>query len=186
MTTLPAGERFSFTVDGSAMNGARFRVNDAFALRSRNLFFVLGDVVEGVVRTGMVVQAGPAHRPSFREAIHAVEFADRVSERRSQVALGFRYRDDLELGTWQDIPWKDRTLDIPAEPILHPCPCCGFRTMADEERGSYDICPVCGWEDDGVQYRDPDYQGGANTESLNEARAAFIAAHPQFAPRPHG
>ena len=165
---------------------ARFRVNDAFPLRSRNLFFVLGDVVEGVVRTGMVVRGGPAHRPSFREAIHVVEFADHVSERRSHVALGFRYLHDLELGTWQDIPWKDLTLDIPAEPILHPCPCCGFRTMADEERGNYEICLVCGWEDDGVQYENPDYRGGANSESLNEARADFVARHPRFAPCSHG
>ncbi|MCC8042205.1 MAG: hypothetical protein LIO69_01545 [Oscillospiraceae bacterium] len=28
----------------------------------------------------------------------------------------------------------------------------------------------CGWENDGVQYDDPDYAGGANPESLNEYR----------------
>jgi hypothetical protein len=159
------------------MNGARFRVNDAFPLRSRNLFFVLGDVVEGVVRTGMVVQAGPAHRPTFREAIHAVEFADRVSERRSLVALGFRYLNDLELARWQSMPWEGAMLEIPAEPILHPCPCCGFRTMREEWRGTYDLCPVCDWEDDGVQYEDPDYRGGSNEMSLNQARARFAARH---------
>ena len=26
------------------------------------------------------------------------------------------------------------------------CPCCGCRTL--NERGAYDICPVCFWEDD--------------------------------------
>lgn len=26
------------------------------------------------------------------------------------------------------------------------CPCCGYRTL--NERGAYDICPVCFWEDD--------------------------------------
>lgn len=26
------------------------------------------------------------------------------------------------------------------------CPCCGCRTL--DERGAYDICPVCFWEDD--------------------------------------
>lgn len=26
------------------------------------------------------------------------------------------------------------------------CPCCGFFTL--DERGGYDICPVCFWEDD--------------------------------------
>jgi hypothetical protein len=29
----------------------------------------------------------------------------------------------------------------------HTCPCCGYLTL--EERGSYEICPVCWWEDDG-------------------------------------
>ena len=26
------------------------------------------------------------------------------------------------------------------------CPCCGYLTL--NERGAYDICPVCFWEDD--------------------------------------
>jgi hypothetical protein len=83
-------------------------------------------------------------------------------------------------------PDVDRTLSIHPAPILHPCPCCGFRTLEDEERGSFDICPVCTWEDDLVQYHDPDYRGGANGESLNEARAAFLAAHPHLRPASHG
>ena len=39
--------------------------------------------------------------------------------------------------------------------------------------GKYDICPVCGWENDPVQYQDPDFEGGANKLSLNEARKRF-------------
>jgi hypothetical protein len=35
------------------------------------------------------------------------------------------------------------------------------------------ICPVCLWEDDPVQFHDHDYAGGANVESLNEARQNF-------------
>lgn len=52
---------------------------------------------------------------------------------------------------------------------LFPCPCCGNLTLS--EPGEYEICPVCQWEDDPVQGRDPDYAGGANKESLNECRA---------------
>ena len=37
----------------------------------------------------------------------------------------------------------------------------------------FDICPVCGWENDGVQNDMPDYKGGANKMSLNEAREAY-------------
>lgn len=36
--------------------------------------------------------------------------------------------------------------------------------------GEYEICDVCGWEDDPVQSADPDYVGGANKLSLKEAR----------------
>ena len=54
-----------------------------------------------------------------------------------------------------------------------PCPCCGFFTLHEATRGSYELCPVCDWEDDGVQFSDPEYEGGANSESLNQARANF-------------
>ena len=39
--------------------------------------------------------------------------------------------------------------------------------------GCSDICNECGWEDDGVQRRDPDWKPGANRMSLNEARHAW-------------
>jgi hypothetical protein len=60
----------------------------------------------------------------------------------------------------------------------YACPCCHYRTILDlgnDPPGTYYICAVCGWEDDPVQHDDPDYRGGANTESLNECRAAFEA-----------
>lgn len=52
---------------------------------------------------------------------------------------------------------------------LHPCPCCGYRTL--DERGGYDICPVCFWEDDGTS--DVDRHSGPNHMTLREARANF-------------
>jgi hypothetical protein len=70
--------------------------------------------------------------------------------------------------------------DEQAEPARHPCPCCGLHTLAEAERGGFESCRACGWEDDCVQYRDPGYRGGANSESLNEARAAFAAEHPHL------
>jgi hypothetical protein len=54
-----------------------------------------------------------------------------------------------------------------------PCPCCGFLTMTGPARDTYDICPVCDWEDDEVQYKHPNREGGANTVSLNQARANY-------------
>ena len=53
------------------------------------------------------------------------------------------------------------------------CPCCGFLTLDEAPTDTYAICPVCHWEDDGVQLRDPDYEGGANAVSLNQAKSTF-------------
>jgi Cysteine-rich CPCC len=54
----------------------------------------------------------------------------------------------------------------------YACPCCDNLTLVEAPPGSFDICPVCGWEDDSVQFDDPDYAGGANRSSLREARDA--------------
>lgn len=51
------------------------------------------------------------------------------------------------------------------------CPCCGYKTL-DRER-AWDICPVCFWEDDAIQYDKPEYSGGANRISLIEARENY-------------
>ncbi|GAA3630810.1 hypothetical protein GCM10022223_55840 [Kineosporia mesophila] len=56
---------------------------------------------------------------------------------------------------------------------LHPCPCCGHLVFG-EPPGSYNICPVCFWEDDVVQLRYPDHVGGANALSLVEAQRCYI------------
>ena len=53
-----------------------------------------------------------------------------------------------------------------------PCPCCGHLVFA-EPPGSYDICPVCFWEDDIVQLRWPDMAGGANGPSLVEGQRNY-------------
>jgi Cysteine-rich CPCC len=64
-----------------------------------------------------------------------------------------------------------------------PCHCCGFLTLSDPATGSYEICPVCFWEDDLVQNEDPEYAGGSNKVSLNAARENYVqfgACEPDF------
>ena len=51
------------------------------------------------------------------------------------------------------------------------CPVCGQYQF--KERGMFEICPVCDWEDDDCQMEDPDLAGGANDLSLNQARAEW-------------
>ena len=53
------------------------------------------------------------------------------------------------------------------------CPCCDFRTLDEPPPGTFDICPICFWEDDTVQYHEPDRKGGANGVSLNQARKNY-------------
>jgi hypothetical protein len=54
----------------------------------------------------------------------------------------------------------------------YKCPCCGYYTL-DDGPGRFDICQVCYWEDDGIQADDPEYWGGANHITLNEAQANY-------------
>lgn len=54
------------------------------------------------------------------------------------------------------------------------CPCCGYRTLG-EAYGCFEICPICWWEDDGVQLDDPHYAPGANEVSLMQAQRNFAA-----------
>lgn len=63
-------------------------------------------------------------------------------------------------------------------PNSHPCPACGFLTFA-QPPGSFDICAVCGWEDDAVQLANPCTGGGANMESLCEKQEETLAEYPQ-------
>jgi len=60
----------------------------------------------------------------------------------------------------------------PGEP--YRCPCCHCQTL--DERGGYDICPVCFWEDDGQDDHDADVvRGGPNGSlSLTLARENYL------------
>ena len=111
----------------------------------------------------------PLHRQSFAgvgqsmlpfdgaggvEAAIADEIADELAEVEAEAAEG-------------------ATADEPAAPRF-ACPCCGYRTLAAEPPGTFAHCEVCWWEDDQVQFEQPDYEGGANAPSLNQARANFL------------
>lgn len=51
------------------------------------------------------------------------------------------------------------------------CPCCDHFTLA--ERRSFEVCPICGWEDDGQDLDELDRVSGPNHITLREARSNF-------------
>lgn len=53
------------------------------------------------------------------------------------------------------------------------CVCCGSKEVPSGEEGLYYVCNKCGWENDPIQKDKPDYKGGANKMSLNEAKKAY-------------
>jgi hypothetical protein len=55
----------------------------------------------------------------------------------------------------------------------YACPCCGYLTLSDEAGNTFQLCLVCYWEDDGVQFKDPTYEGSANRVSLIQAKEDF-------------
>jgi hypothetical protein len=71
----------------------------------------------------------------------------------------------------------------PVGDVPYTCPCCGHATLS--ERGGYEICGECGWEDDGQDNHDSAVaRGGPNGRlSLDEARAEYIRAG--GVPQPH-
>lgn len=58
-------------------------------------------------------------------------------------------------------------------PSKFPCACCGYLTRSEEEFGTFEICPICGWEDDDFQSADENFSGGANAVSLAVARENY-------------
>lgn len=76
-----------------------------------------------------------------------------------------------------------RSIVEPARDEMYRCPCCDALTL--DERGGYDLCPVCFWEDDGQGDHDADeVRGGPNGWlSLTEARRNYAeigACHREF------
>lgn len=84
------------------------------------------------------------------------------------IAVGSVVRFDLvagHRGRWEASQLRS------AEDEVFLCPVCAAPVPG--QRGEYDICAVCGWEDDPVQADDSSYAGGANPSSLDEARAVW-------------
>lgn len=70
----------------------------------------------------------------------------------------------------------DKVISTLSRVLTFKCPVCGKYTF-QSGLGSYEICPVCGWEDDKAQYKDPNLKGGANRLSLKEYKERYEKNH---------
>jgi Cysteine-rich CPCC len=81
------------------------------------------------------------------------------------VAAGWRYAT----------PGPDFVRRVPAfsekRDAIHQCPACDYFTLP--KRGQYDICPICFWEDDGLDLDKVDQFSGPNHLTLREGRENF-------------
>lgn len=84
------------------------------------------------------------------------------------IAVGTPVRFDIvagHQGTWEGSALRG------ADSGTFLCPVCAAPISG--EKGTYEVCPSCGWEDDPVQSDDSGYPGGANATSLDTARAEW-------------
>ncbi|NLB61150.1 MAG: hypothetical protein GX802_01800 [Clostridiales bacterium] len=58
------------------------------------------------------------------------------------------------------------------------CPCCYGKTLFNER--AFEKCSQCGWIDDYAQYEHPDFGGGVNRISLNEAKELYTKYKDDF------
>jgi hypothetical protein len=153
---------------------AQFRVNKTFVLTLRRLFVVSGRIVSGSVAPGMQLRVGDAGR-SFLVDVHSVEFIDPPEAADHEVGLTIYMgaRDWVHMLERSFPP--DSLVPLYPAPQRFPCPCCGHLTLDSAPPGTFHICEVCFWEDDPIQFQDPEYTGGANVPSLREAAANFAA-----------
>lgn len=103
------------------------------------------------------------------------ELSDNANSKKYDQVLMIWLKKNLESVTNEFLLNSLNIDSIEGEPIkLLACPCCGRRTI--EERGNYEICRVCWWEDDGQDNDEADQIfGGPNYGiSLTNGRFHFL------------
>lgn len=58
--------------------------------------------------------------------------------------------------------------------MKYTCPCCGYKTFDRKPPGTFQVCKICFWEDDELQFNDPEFKEGVNEISLQEAQRNFL------------
>jgi hypothetical protein len=97
-----------------------FRVEDTFAITLRNLFVLAGEIVEGTVRAGMVLQIPLNDMVTMTAPVHGVEFVDGPGQR-SRIGLTLQYEDEADLAFWRGLNLQGHVFAV-VEPADSPLP----------------------------------------------------------------
>jgi hypothetical protein len=119
---------------------------------------------------GLAIVVEHAEAPAQR-LVSWFEHGTTISPRLVRAAI----LDGLRAGwhptaTGRDVIRREALLEAQGR-ALHACPCCDYITLP--RRAEYEICPVCFWEDDGLDIDDLDTVSGPNHITLREARVNF-------------
>lgn len=98
---------------------ARFHVNESFAIESRSLFVLAGNVVEGAVLPGMVILVPLNSQLSLSAAVHSIEIAN-GSDGREGLRLCILCADSEELTLWSGLGISDEELEVTPSEGLPP------------------------------------------------------------------
>lgn len=111
-------------------------------------------------------------------ATRARVVAGMLKGKREFVLLGGMTEEDMAAIRAQDAEdLRFGNVVAPADGGPYTCPCCGHLTLP--ERGAYDWCAECDWEDDGQDDHDSHIarRNGPNGGiSLDEARARYVGS----------
>ncbi|NOY94739.1 MAG: hypothetical protein GXP55_26475 [Deltaproteobacteria bacterium] len=95
-------------------SAAKFYAVGSFLMRSRNLFVVIGDVLEGTVVAGMRLRM-PLGGTSVGVRVASVEYVDVVHEGKGYVGLAMEYADPADLELLMALHVGGETLGLEAE-----------------------------------------------------------------------
>lgn len=112
---------------------------------------------------------------SVQKELEQDDFQENLPSEAYNPALMMWLRSTLQNVSSEFLCEKLGVDSIEGDPIeLESCPCCGFQTIS--QRGHYEICTVCWWEDDGQDNKHSDkIMGGPNHGvSLISARYNFL------------
>lgn len=116
--------------------------------------------------------------PEIVEEIRSGRLSEPASSGRYRAVLRIPARRRLRgvLGAWLAEQLVARGHEVTAvdgaPALLHPCPCCGLRTL--DQPSSWDICTVCWWEDDTPEALADQPSPGNAGVSLQAARANVL------------